>query len=69
MDNKKDLIGQLAQEMKMGEKEVKKEEDQYISATGTLEADPEKSLEKLKPVEKKDENPWDKLKLNPVNFR
>lgn len=69
MEKRENLINQLAQEMKIGIKHEEKDEHQYISATGTLETDPEKSLEKLRPVEKKEEDPWSRLKLNPTDFR
>ena len=67
--DKMDLVSQLAKEMKLSKESTKDEEDQYISATGTLETDPTKSLENLRPVEKKEEDPWSRLKLTPTDFR
>ncbi|MFA9466707.1 MAG: hypothetical protein ACERKN_20795 [Velocimicrobium sp.] len=67
--DKADLINQLAQEMKLSKETISAEDDQYISATGTLATDPEKSLENLKPVEKQKEDPWSRLVLKPTDFR
>lgn len=65
--DKMDLINQLAQNMNLI-KETTEEVDQYISATGTLETDPKKSLENLKPVVKEEEDPWSRVKLNQTDF-
>ena len=67
--DKMDLISQLAKEMKLSKESTKEEDDQYISATGTLETDPEKSLENLRPVEKQEDDPWSRLKIIPTDFR
>lgn len=69
MVDKRDLISQLAQEMKMTEEKKEKEEDQFISATKTLTTDPKKSLEQLTPIVKKEEDPWSRLQLKPTDFR
>lgn len=68
MDNRELLINQLADNIQL-KKEEETSNDQYISATGTLEADSEKTLENLAKVEKKEEDPWSRLNLNPVNIR
>jgi len=67
--DKMDLISQLAKEMELSKESTKNEDDQYISATGTLETDPEKSLENLRPVVKQEEDPWSRLKITPTDIR
>lgn len=67
--DKMDLINQLSKEIHLTEDSKESEEEQYISATGTLETDPEKSLENLRPLEKKEEDPWSRLKLDNKDLR
>lgn len=67
--DKMDLINQLSKEIHLTEESKEKEEEQYISATGTLETNPEKSLENLKPVEKKEDDLWSHLKLDNKDLR
>lgn len=66
--DKMDLINQMAQKMNIIKEEKEEEEEQYISATGTLETNPKKSLESLKPVIKQEEDPWTRLNLTPTDF-
>lgn len=69
-DSRKDLIHQLYEEVVGVTKEEK--DNRYIRSTGTLYGNPERfEREKQEKVQKaeKEEDPWSKLNLKPMDFR